>query len=220
MKSIFFLATSVLFVYTAFSQNNKLGENDPEAKAILDKVSVKFKTFKTIAADFSFVVTDGENNVQSRQKGVVYIKGHKYRFNMDGQEIYSDGNTVWSYDKSANEVQLTKFSTDDDAITPQRIFTDFYDKDFLYKLNGERKNGAGIIQEIELTPVDKTKTFFKILLNIDKASRSVASIKIFEKNGNRYTYTITGMQTNTAIPDATFVFDARKYPNVETVDLR
>ena len=33
--------------------------------------------------------------------------------------------------------------------------------------------------------------------------------KIFEKNGNRYTYSVTGMNSNTNIADALFVFDAK-----------
>ena len=48
------------------------------------------------------------------------------------------------------------------------MFTNFYDKDFLYKLNGEAKKGNKTIQEIELTPVDKTKTFFKVLVILIK----------------------------------------------------
>jgi outer membrane lipoprotein-sorting protein len=100
------------------------------------------------------------------------------------------------------------------------MFTNFYDKDFLYKLNGETKQSKKTIQEIELTPVDKTKTFFKVLVEIDKATKNIVSTKVFEKNGNRYIYKITSMKTNTKLPPSLFVFDAKKYPNVEVVDLR
>jgi len=148
------------------------------------------------------------------------MNGSKYRVNISGQEIYSDGNNIWTYDKSANEVQVTKFDPSANTITPQKMFTNFYDKDFLYKLNGETKKGNKTIQEIELTPVDKTKTFFKVLVDIDKTSKNIVSTKVFEKNGNRYIYTITGMKTNTDLPASLFVFDSKKYPNVEVVDLR
>jgi outer membrane lipoprotein-sorting protein len=148
------------------------------------------------------------------------MNGSKYRVNISGQEIYSDGNNIWTYDKSANEVQVTKFDPSSNTITPQKMFTNFYDKDFLYKLNGETKQGKKTIQEIELTPVDKTKTFFKVLVGIDKATKNIVSTKVFEKNGNRYIYTITGMKTNTSLPQSLFVFDAKKYPSVEVVDLR
>jgi outer membrane lipoprotein-sorting protein len=203
-----------------FAQNNSLGKSDAAAKAILDNVSAKFKTYKTVQADFTLSITDANGKVEGTKKGVVYMNGSKYRVNISGQEIYSDGNNIWTYDKSANEVQVTKFDPSSNTITPQKMFTNFYDKDFLYKLNGETKQGKKTIQEIELTPVDKTKTFFKVLVGIDKATKNIVSTKVFEKNGNRYIYTITGMKTNTSLPQSLFVFDAKKYPSVEVVDLR
>jgi outer membrane lipoprotein-sorting protein len=203
-----------------FAQNNSLGKSDPAAKAILDNVSAKFKTYKSVEADFTLSITDANGKVEGTKKGVVYMNGSKYRVNISGQEIYSDGNNIWTYDKSANEVQISKFDASSNTITPQKMFTNFYDKDFLYKLNGETKQGKKTIQEIELTPVDKTKTFYKVLVGIDKASKNIVSTKVFEKNGNRYIYTITGMKTNTNLPQSLFVFDAKKYPNVEVVDLR
>ena len=154
------------------------------------------------------------------KKGTVYIKGSKYRVSISGQEIYSDGNNIWTYDKSANEVQVTKFDPTTNTITPQKMFTNFYDKDFLYKLNGETKRGTKIIQEIELTPIDKTKAFFKVLVGIDKVSKNIVSTKLFEKNGNRYVYTVTAFKTNSDLPESLFIFDSKTYPNVEVVDLR
>jgi outer membrane lipoprotein-sorting protein len=214
---------SGLFTFCAvmgFSQNNKLGTNDPDAKAILDKVSAKFKTYKTVTANFSLSITNGSGKTEGTKTGIVYMKGPKYRVNISGQEIYSDGDNIWTYDKSANEVQLTKFDPSSNTITPQKMFTDFYDKDFLYKLNGEKKEGNKTLQEIELTPVDKTKTFFKVLIYVDKANNNIVSSKVFEKNGNHYIYTVTSLKTNTSLSDDLFVFDIKKHPNAEIVDLR
>lgn len=212
-----------LFIFcssTGFSQLNSLGKSDPNAKVILDKVSSKFKTYKTVTANFTLSITDPNGKIEGVKKGIVYMKGSKYRVNVSGQEIYSDGDNIWTYDKSANEVQITKFDPTTNTITPQKMFTNFYDKDFLYKLNGEVKKGAKTIQEIELTPVDKTKTFFKVLVDIDKNSKNIFSTKVFEKNGNRYIYSIVSLKTNNNIPESLFVFNIKNYPKVEVVDLR
>lgn len=217
---ILLLGVFVFLSSTGFSQLNSLGKSDPEAKVILDNVSAKFKTYKTVTANFTLSVTDASGKLQGIKKGTVYIKGSDYRVNISGQEIYSDGNNIWTYDKSANEVDITKFDPSSNTITPQKMFTNFYDKDFLYKLNGETKKGGKTIQEIELTPVDKTKSFFKVLVEIDKNSKNIVSTKIFDKNGNHYIYTITGMKTNTNIPDSLFVFNTKEHPKAEVVDLR
>jgi len=220
MMKIVLFGFLVISSWAGFAQTNNSGKNDADAKAILDKVSSKFKSYKTVQANFTLSVTDANGKELGTKKGIVYIKGSKYRVSISGQEIYSDGNNIWTYDKSANEVQITKFDPTTNTITPQKMFTNFYDKDFLYKLNGETKRGSKIIQEIELTPIDKTKTFFKVLVGIDKISKNIVSTKLFEKNGNRYIYTVTGLKTNSSLPGSLFTFDSKAYPNVEVVDLR
>ncbi len=194
--------------------------SDPAAKAILDAVSIKFKTFTTVQAGFSYKVENAAGKALSNKTGTLMMKGTKYRVSFGGQEIFCNGTTVWNYDKSANEVTISKLDASGGMITPQKLFTNFYDKDFRYILNGEKKVGAKTMQEIEMTPIDKSKPFHKVYLQVDKAAKTIYSTKVLENAGNRYTYTVTTMKTNTAIDDAQFTFDKKKYPGVEEVDLR
>jgi outer membrane lipoprotein carrier protein len=194
--------------------------NDPAAKQVLDAVSAKFKTFSSVQAGFSYKVEDAKGKTISTKTGTVWMKGNKYRVSFGGQEIFSDGNTVWNYDKSTNEVTINNVDASGTALTPQKLFTNFYDKDFLYLLNGEKKVGAKILQEIEMTPTDKSKPFHKVYLQVDKAAKTIYSTKVLENGGNRYTYTVSSMKTNGALTDNQFAFDKKKYPGVEEVDLR
>ncbi|MFY7879880.1 MAG: LolA family protein [Lacibacter sp.] len=215
--SIFFLLISV----TGFSQKSSFGQSDPNAKKILDAVSAKFKTYKGVQATFSFKNEDGKGKVLGLKKGVLYMKGNKYRVTITGgQDIFCDGTTIWTYDKASNEVTISKYDPSQNTITPQKLFTNFYDKDFLYKLNGEKKEGGKTIQEIELTPYDKSKPFFKVYVMVDKTAQTIVSTKVLEKGGNRYTYAVGSLNGNAQVNDAQFVFDKKKYPGVEIVDLR
>jgi chaperone LolA len=139
---------------------------------------------------------------------------------MDGIEIFSDGKTTWNYDKSANEVTVNNVDASANAMTPQKLLTNFYDKDFYYKYNGEKKQGTKTLQEIELTPIDKSRAFHKIYIMVDKASKTIYSAKFLEKAGGRYSYTITSLKTSATVKDSDFSFDKSKYPGVEVVDLR
>ncbi|HEY8387046.1 MAG TPA: outer membrane lipoprotein carrier protein LolA [Parasegetibacter sp.] len=210
------LVGSVIFV----NAQTKEATNDPAAKAILDKVSAKFKTFKSVQANFSLKIEGANGKVLGNKKGTVYMKGKKYKVDLDDQMILCDGKNTWTYDKSANEVQISTVDADGDMLTPQKLFTDFYDKDFLYKLNGEKAVNGKTIQEIEMTPVDKSKSFFKVLVLVDKASQTISSATVMEKNGNRFSYGVTSLNGNANLSDAVFVFDKSKYPDVEVVDLR
>ena len=194
--------------------------NDPAAKKVLDDVSAKFKTYKTVQAGFTYKVEDANGKVMSTKTGTIWMKGTKYKVSFGGQEIFSNGSTVWNYDKGAKEVTINNADASASGITPQKLFTNFYDKDFLYLLNGEKKAGGKTLQEIEMTPTDKSKNFHKVYLQIDKVAKTIYSTKVLEKAGNRYTYTVSTMKTNGPMADNLFVFDKKKYPGVEEVDLR
>lgn len=219
MKQIYLVISLVSLVMSGFAQGS-LGTNDPEAKKVLDAVSNKFKSYKGVQSTFTLTVEDGKGKIQGQKKGTVSMKGQKYRVSITGQEIFSDGSTVWTYDKSANEVTITQVDPSAGSITPQKLFTNFYDKDFLYKMNGEKKQGAKTLQEIEMTPTDKTRPFHKVYITVDKKSQNIYSTKVLEKNGNKYSYVVNTFTPNANLNDAEFVFDKKKYPGVEEVDLR
>ena len=210
--------TGLLLILTStsiFAQAPKgMGSNDPKAKVILDAVSAKLRTFKNVTSKFTIKIENAAGKAIGTKAGNFFFKGNKYKIIATGQEVISDGATSWTYDKASKEVTINKVDANSSAITPQKLFTNFYDKDFLYKLNGTK----GTISEIELTPLDKTKAIFKILLNVQNSS--IVSAKFLEKSGNKYTLAITDVKPNTALPESTFVFDAKKYPGVEVVDLR
>jgi outer membrane lipoprotein-sorting protein len=219
MKSIFFaFVFCCLSILSAAQPPAGMGKSDPEAKKQLDAVSAKFKTYKNVTAKFSLKMENAAGKSMGNKTGTVYMKGGKYRISIPGQDIFSDGSNVWTYDKAANEVTINKIDPSANTITPQKLFTNFYDKDFLYRLNGDVTVAGKKLKEIELTPVDKSKTFHKVLLYLDKSS--INTTKIFEKTGNRYTYSISNMNTAAPIDDKMFLFDASKYPGVEVVDLR
>ena len=204
------------------AQNNSLGKNDPDAKKVLDALSAKLKSFKAVEANFTLKVLDAKGALQGSKNGILYLKGSRYHISITGQEIFSDGKDTWTYDKSSNEVTITKTDNSSKTISPEKFFTNanFYDNDFLYKLNGDSKMGARTVQEVELTPVDKTKPFFKVLLYIDKAQHTLAGVKWFDKSGNNYTLTTNKLNGNAPLTDAQIAFTKAKYPGVEEVDLR
>lgn len=219
MKKSILICFSFIFSLLAWSQDN-VTKNDPAATKILNGVSAKFKTYKTVQANFSYKVENAAGKALSNQSGTILMKGTRYKLNFNGLEVFCDGKTVWNYDKAAKEVTITNLDASSGTITPQKLFSDFYDKDFFSLLKGESKVGSKVIQDIQMTPVDKSKSFHSVYLQVDKAAQSLYSTKVMEKNGNRYTYTVNSMKTDVAATDGQFVFDPKKYPGVTVEDLR
>ena len=194
---------------------NALGAiaQDAKAKAILDAVSANLKTMKTMKANFTL-------SIKETKKGIVSMKGTKYFVSIgNGQEIYCDSKTIYTFTKSANEVTVNDFDPNENTFTPTKLFSNFYDKEFKSKFVGEKKTGATTVNIIELTPT-KSKQFVKVEVTIDKAKNTIISGKIFEKNGNIMSYTMSNLQANPVLADNLFVFDQKKHPGIEVIDLR
>ena len=211
MKQFFAIIFS-LASFGAVAQNN-----DPAAKSLLDKVSANFKSLKSVEANYSLTVTNRSGKTAGQKSGQLFLKGTKYKITENSMEILSDGKTQWRYEPDANEVTVSKVDNSGDGITPQKLFTNFYDKDFLYKLNGTSKVNGKTLKEVELTPTDKRKSFFKVYVYVDEAQKMIVSSKIFENSGNVYNYSMTNLKTNQPLADNIFIFDKTKHPGVEVI---
>ncbi len=215
MKKLFFMVLGLLFVVLGFAQ-----QRDPKAKALLDEVSAKFKSYKSVMVNFAYQINNSAGKVLSKKTGTVQMKGNKYIIDLGSNKIISDGETIWNYDPAAREVTVNSASASDNTITPQKLYTDFYSKDFMYAMQKDDKVGGKAVNKVVLQPIDKSKPVSLIYLAIDKASKNIIGATIVEKSGNRYIYSVSDFKTNVVASDANFTFDASKYPGVEVIDLR
>ena len=74
-----------------------LAQTDKKAQQILSGLSTKYKSYKSIMADFSIVIENTKDKTKQEQKGTLYLKGHKYKLQIAGQDIISDGTTRWTF---------------------------------------------------------------------------------------------------------------------------
>lgn len=198
-----------------------MAQSEAKAKAILAEVSKKYRTYDVIKTEFTYTLDNPQAKVKEVQAGTLYVrsKTNKYKVILKGQELISDGKNQWTYLKADKEVQLSEVDIASDALNPAKIFT-IYEKGFKNLYTGETKTNGRVYQNIDLTPLDSKKSFFKVRLKIDKLNKQIVNALIFDKNGNRYTYAIKTFTPNVKVPESTFAFDTKKYPGVELVDLR
>jgi outer membrane lipoprotein-sorting protein len=188
---------------------------DKKASAILDEVSVKTKSFKTIKIDFTYAMDNAKEKIHDQFKGTLVSKGDKYKLTAAGQDVISDGKTVWTYVKDANEVAINNVGNDDDSFTPTKLLSG-YNKDYKSKFIEEKGNE----QVIELYPLKKGKTFTKVRLTIDKAKKQISRFVIYDRNGSTFSYIVDKFVSDQAIPDTLFTFNKAEHPGVEINDMR
>jgi chaperone LolA len=116
---------SILTAILSFMVLAAGAQNDPAAKAILDKVSAKFKTLKTVQANYTLNVTNRSGKNAGKKSGLIYLKNTKFHITEKSLELTSDGKKMWKYEPAANEVTVSDVDNSNQGITPQRLFTNF-----------------------------------------------------------------------------------------------
>jgi outer membrane lipoprotein carrier protein len=136
---------------------SSFAQTDAKAKKILDEVSAKTKTYKSIVSDFVLKIDNKKTNVHETQQGKVFLKGLKYKLEIANQTIINDNKTIWTVIKDAEEIQINNAddkSKKSDVITPSNIFT-VYEKNFKYEFWKEEKDKKGAVKFlIKLFPTD------------------------------------------------------------------
>ena len=204
-----------------FAASDARAQTDAKAKNILESVSKKVNAYKTLKANFTLKITGGKGGkITDSKKGTISIKGSKYHLQLSGQEVICDNKTIWTYNPDAKEVTINNFNASEQSVSPAKLLTNFYDKEYQYKYITERKENGKNCDVIELTPNDKSKQTQKIELLVDKAASMIVGGTIWAKNGNKTQYSISNVVPNANIPDSYFTWDSKAHAGVEVNDLR
>jgi outer membrane lipoprotein-sorting protein len=214
MKRIIPLLFALLFVSPWVK-----AQQDPRAGKILDAMRAKYQAMKVFNAAFTQTLENPSSKIKETMQGDITVSGEKFRLKLKDQEIINNGTTIWTYMKSENEVNISDNDPDDQQMSPNAIFT-LYQKGYKYAFAEEKREGGQVYNIIELSPLDKNNSVYKVLIQINKKDNSVKSWKMFRNNGNRYTYTIKDFDPNPAVDANYFAFDKSKYKGVKVIDLR
>jgi len=191
---------------------------DQKASALLDEVSAKTKSYKSIKADFSYMMENKQAKINEEKKGTLLLSGDKYRLTVSGQTVICDGKTIWTYIEESNEVQINNLDNKDDALTPSKLLTS-YNANYKSRIISDKAQTDPNIETIELTP-NSNKSITKAIVAVDKTKKQVTVFSLYDKNGNIFTYKILKFQTDLPSNPADYTFEKSKFPGVEVIDMR
>lgn len=217
MRTLLF-ALICLFSFAAVQLN---AQKDPAAEKILAKLKSTYETEKPMEVDFTLTIrlADMEPEIQ---EGKLIQKGTSFYASLAGQEVYGNGDALWTYLESRNEVQITDMDGSAGGMaSPKDLLTIYEKDDYSYALVGEVTDKAGIAyQQIEFVPREEDGEFFKIRLTVKKGDPQVKTMEAFSADGSRYILEIKKLKVGGTYPSSTFQFNAADYPGVRVEDLR
>lgn len=205
----------ILFLFLTFLLPLTLpGQSAAETKSMMERVSKKMQSYKTVKADFTFTLSNPEQEIDDTHEGSLFLNGARYRLTIMGILALCNGETLWTVNEELKEANILD-PDENEMFNPKGIFT-LLEKNFRY----EPVATAGDRVTVDLFPSDPEETYSKIRMELLKAKEQIDKVTYFSKDGNQYVVKIKSMATNIPADDRMFVFDPKKFPGVKVFDMR
>ncbi|WP_232758575.1 outer membrane lipoprotein carrier protein LolA [Flavobacterium sp. ALD4] len=206
MKKFTLITFILLFSFSIQAQDKK-------AKALLDQVTAKVRSYENIVIDFKYSLNNAKENINQDSKGNVTMKNNQYVLNFMGITKIFDGKKTYTIVPEDEEISISSFNEkDDSAITPSKMLT-FFNSGYKYSTNILQDVRGRKIQYIKLIPTNSKDQRKEILLGIDVQTKHIYNLIEMGKNGTKTTLTVNSFKTNQPLSKNQFIFAESKYPN-------
>lgn len=204
----FFLSVLTLLTLSVSAQK------DAVAKQLLDLIGAKVKASKGILVNITLTSKNNKGKTLGAKQIALQMKGDKYLLKEGKMEILCDGVNIYNFD-GVNSISKSSVADADQTLSPQKLLSGNYDKDFNFKLLSQDNAKA----TIELYPIDKRKSFQKVTLVINKQQSALSSALILDKSNNMTDVKVGSINYAASLNDKIFQFNRAKYPkNAEIFD--
>lgn len=206
---LFSIAFSIIASFTFLTTQAQ----DQKAKALLDQVTNKVKSYNNIVIDFKYSLQNHKENINQDSKGNVMLKGNLYYLQFMGATKFYDGKKTYTIVPEDEEITISKVDeNDDNAITPSKMLT-FFNKGYKYSMDIVQDVRGRKIQYIKLIPISSKDQRKEILLGIDIQTKHIYNLIETGKKGTKTTLTVNSFKTNQPLSKNQFTFVPSKYPN-------
>lgn len=201
---------AILVVLMSFSMS---AQNADKAKALLDKVSTKAKSYKNIQIEFKYSLNNPKENINQDSKGNVTLSGNQYVLNFMGVTKLCDGKKTYTISKEDEEVSVaTVGKNEEDNDTPAKMLT-FFSKGFKFSWDIAQNVKGKKIQYVKLVPINPKDDRKQVLVGVDTKLSQIYNTITTNKKGTIVTLTVNSFKTNVTLPQNQFTFVKSKYPN-------
>ena len=135
-------------------------QKDAQAEAFLDQIGAKVKAAKGIVVNIELVSKNSTGKALGTKIINLKMKGDKYLMQQGATEVLCDGAIIYNFD-GVNTISKSNIAESDQTLSPQKLLSGSYDKDFNYSLLSQNSNSATIV----LSPIDKRIEYRRSLLH-------------------------------------------------------
>ena len=206
IKNIIFL---IIIIIT--SNNLIISQNAEEAEILLNKVSENIKSYDNIYINYTYTLSNLEEDINQTNKGSFVTEGDNWKFVMLGVTRIFDGDKLYTIIPDDEEVTISTQNPDDEStITPNKMLY-FYEEGYNFEMDIVQYVGRKKIQFVKLVPMDSDAEIKYILLGIDVEFNQIYKVIETGINDTQTTIAIVDFEVNLPLEESLFVFDREKY---------
>ena len=206
IKNIIFLIIIIIK-----SNNLIISQNAEEAELLLNKVSENIKSYDNIYINYTYTLSNLEEDINQTNKGSFVTEGDNWKFVMLGVTRIFDGEKLYTISPDDEEVTISTQNPDDEStITPNKMLY-FYEEGYNFEMDIVQYVGRKKIQFVKLVPMDSDAEIKYILLGIDVEFNQIYKVIEIGINDTQTTIAIVDFEVNLPLEESLFVFDKEKY---------
>ena len=198
----------LLFMFSVLSVLNIWAADD--ATKILDKAASTFKAAGGVTISYTYDLNGDKG------KGTIKMQGKKFVNTFAGHVIWFNGKTLWTLVKENEEVNVTTPTPKELAGINPYSFLNMYKSGYKASMG----KSTATYYEVILKAISPSTSMKSVVVHILKKNYQPCYVKLATVDGIENKISVTKYITKQSFSADTFVFNPKKYPNVDVVDLR
>ena len=201
----------LLFIAIISSNNIAVSQDADEAEKLLNKVSENIKSYDNIYINYTYTLSNLEEDINQTNKGSFVTENDNWKFVMLGVTRIFDGDKLYTISPDDEEVTISTQNPDDETtITPNKMLY-FYEEGYSFEMDIVQYVGRKKIQYVKLVPMDSDAEIKYILLGIDVEFNQIYKVIETGVNDTQTTIAIVDFEVNLPLEESLFIFDKEKY---------
>lgn len=209
-KLVFFIISAIAFCGLPSAAQ------ETDAVQLLDRVADAFR--RAGGVEMAFTVSSD----RATGKGTIRLKGDKFMLDTEEVKTWFDGRTQWSYLLSSEEVNISEPTAEElQTINPYSLLYIYKQGDYRVAMGKSSSLNGVPVYEIILSDKGRKRELSVIGMYLRKSDYQPLQVYTSGPGGrDAVSIRIDSYRTGQHYPDELFVFDKRKYPEAEVIDLR
>ena len=187
------------------------------AREVLDATAAQFNSRGGVRTKFKATQFSG-TTPQDEASGTLLLRGQQFQVKTAEMTVWYDGQTQWAMLTGSGEVNVTEPTEEERAAMNPSALLSVYKKGYSMSLRKTSLRGKATF-EVHLRSKNKKAVFSEIYVDVEQGTFTPLCFRA-KKDGDWMRLSVYAFQTGAQLPDATFTFPKKDYPNVEVIDLR